>query len=86
MADEPNGRSRVNWTTFFAGCGLILTVGSVVVYAMIAQWSAQFAGVHSKITAEREITELKIKLSKEEFRNEFRKTQEEQKPVISSGH
>lgn len=83
---EPNGRSRVNWTTFFAGCGLLLTVGTVVVYALIAQWTAQFAGVHAKITSEREITDLKIELSKKHFQAEFQKMQQEQKPVISSGH
>lgn len=80
---ETNGRSRVNWTTFFAGCGLIMTIGSVVVYAMIAQWSAQFTGVHNKITAEREVTELKIQLSKEQFRNEFLKAEKEAKKTVN---
>lgn len=61
--NETNGRlsGRVSWTTLFAGCGLVLTIGSVVVYALIAQWSVQFSAVHQKIASEREINELKLK-------------------------
>lgn len=75
-----NGRpaGRVNWTTLFAGCGLVLTIGSVVVYALIAQWSVQFSAVHQKIAAEREITELKLKnetLQSEKDQREYFKTE-----------
>lgn len=78
--DEPvNGRlsGRVSWTTLFAGCGLVLTIGSVVVYALIAQWSVQFSAVHQKIASEREITELKLQNERAYFKAELEKSQRE---------
>lgn len=74
-----NGRpvGRVNWTTLFAGCGLVLTIGSVVVYALIAQWSVQFSAVHQKIASEREITELKLTNERTSLQLEIAKANQE---------
>lgn len=75
--DGTNGRRGVNWTTLFAGCGLILTVGSVVVYALIAQWTTQFSAVHDKITSERTITDLKLERERKYFEVELAKAQKQ---------
>lgn len=77
---ETNGRlsGRVSWTTLFAGCGLVLTIGSVVVYALIAQWSVQFSAVHQKIAAEREITELKLENQRTDLELEISKALKEE--------
>lgn len=70
MADENgngNGRSRISWPTFFAGCGLFITIGVIVVSALTGQWSVQFASIHKDIEHEREITALRIELSEQKI-------------------
>lgn len=54
-----------------------MTIGSVVVYALIAQWSVQFSAVHQKITSEREITELKLKNHQTQFQLEVANAKQE---------
>lgn len=75
--DGTNGRRGPSWTTLFAGIGLFLTIGSIVVYALIGQWSVQFSAIHQKIASERELTDLKLKNHQTQFQLEVANAKQE---------
>lgn len=86
MADETNGRSRISWPTFFAGCGLFITIGVIVVSALTGQWSVQFTGINKQIAHEREVTELKLQINQERahFETELAKFKKEPPTTVTT--
>lgn len=58
--EDTNGRSKVNWNTFFAGAGLCLSIGGAIVYAVISPIRAELDGQRNLVAAQREISDLKV--------------------------